>query len=121
MKRFLVADEAESRKLHQELNEINYRQIIDRALPRVRAVTSTQSLDLLRTAIAPRPARIGHRRRAGDFGQGGFRLRFACLEGRSTAVRRYRRGTRRRAHGLAATSEMIFPKSGNNRRPSRTT
>ena len=43
VKRFLIADEAESRKVHQELNEINYRQIIDRALPRVRAVTSTRA------------------------------------------------------------------------------
>ena len=43
VKRFLIADEAESRKLHQELNEINYRQIVDRALPRVRAVTSTRA------------------------------------------------------------------------------
>jgi RNA polymerase sigma factor (sigma-70 family) len=43
IKRFLVADETESRKLHEELNEINYREIIDRALPRVRAVTSTRA------------------------------------------------------------------------------
>ena len=42
VKRFLIADEAESRKLHQELNEINYRQIVDTALPRVRAVTSAR-------------------------------------------------------------------------------
>ncbi len=42
VKRFLIADEAESRKLHEELNEINYRQIVDRALPRVRSVTSTR-------------------------------------------------------------------------------
>ena len=43
VKRFLIADEAESRKLHQELNEINYRQIVDKALPRVRAVTSPRA------------------------------------------------------------------------------
>jgi RNA polymerase sigma factor (sigma-70 family) len=43
VKRFLIADEAESRKLHQELNEINYREIVDRALPRVQAVTSTRA------------------------------------------------------------------------------
>jgi RNA polymerase sigma factor (sigma-70 family) len=43
IKQFLVVDEAESRKLHQELNEINYREIIDRALPRVRAVTSARA------------------------------------------------------------------------------
>ena len=43
VKRFLIADEAESRKLHQELNEINYRAIVDRALPRVRAVTSERA------------------------------------------------------------------------------
>lgn len=41
--RFLVSDEAESRKLHEELNEINYREIIDKALPRVRSVTSKQA------------------------------------------------------------------------------
>jgi RNA polymerase sigma-70 factor, ECF subfamily len=43
VKRFLIADEAESRKLHEELNEINYREIINRALPRVRAVTSAKA------------------------------------------------------------------------------
>jgi RNA polymerase sigma factor (sigma-70 family) len=43
IKRFLVADEAESRKVQEELNEINYREIIDRALPRVRAVTSARA------------------------------------------------------------------------------
>ena len=43
VKRFLVADEAESRKVHQELNEINYREIIDRALPRVKSVTSIRA------------------------------------------------------------------------------
>lgn len=43
VKRFLIADEAESRKFHQELNEINYREIVDKALPRVRAVTSERA------------------------------------------------------------------------------
>ena len=41
VKRFQSADEAESRKLHQELNEINHQQILERALPRVRSVTSS--------------------------------------------------------------------------------
>jgi len=41
--RFQSADEAESRKLHQELNEINHQQILQRALPRVRAVTSSKA------------------------------------------------------------------------------
>jgi RNA polymerase sigma factor (sigma-70 family) len=43
VKRFLIADEAESRKVYRELNEINYREIVDRALPRVRSVTSPQA------------------------------------------------------------------------------
>ncbi len=40
VKRFQSADPAESQKVHQELNEINYQQILERALPRVQAVTS---------------------------------------------------------------------------------
>lgn len=40
VKRFLSADEAESQKVYQELNEINYQQILERALPRVQSVTS---------------------------------------------------------------------------------
>jgi len=41
VERFQREDEAESRKVHQELNEINDRQILERALPRVRSVTSS--------------------------------------------------------------------------------
>ena len=41
VKRFQSGDEAESRKLHQELNEINHQQILERALPHVRSVTSS--------------------------------------------------------------------------------
>ena len=57
VKRFLVADEAESRKLHQELNEINYREIVDRASAPRPGGNIHASLDLLRAAIAPGPAR----------------------------------------------------------------
>jgi RNA polymerase sigma-70 factor (ECF subfamily) len=43
VKRFQSDDEAESRKLHEELNEINHQQILETAMPRVRAVTSAQA------------------------------------------------------------------------------
>jgi hypothetical protein len=41
VERFQQEDEAESRKVHEELNEINEQQILARALPRVRSVTSS--------------------------------------------------------------------------------
>jgi RNA polymerase sigma-70 factor (ECF subfamily) len=41
VERFQREDEAESRKVHEELNQINDRQILERALPRVRSVTSS--------------------------------------------------------------------------------
>jgi RNA polymerase sigma factor (sigma-70 family) len=41
VKRFQRTDEAESRKLQEELNEINHQQILERAVPLVRAVTSS--------------------------------------------------------------------------------
>jgi RNA polymerase sigma factor (sigma-70 family) len=40
-RRFQNADEAESRKVQQELDEINHQQILVRALPRVRSATSS--------------------------------------------------------------------------------
>jgi RNA polymerase sigma factor (sigma-70 family) len=40
VQRFQNEDLAESQKVHQELNEINHQQILERALPRVRSVTS---------------------------------------------------------------------------------
>ena len=40
-RRFQNADEAESRKVQQELNQINHQQILARALPRVRSATSS--------------------------------------------------------------------------------
>jgi RNA polymerase sigma-70 factor (ECF subfamily) len=40
VKRFQAANEAESRKVQEELNEINLHQILKRALPRVQAATS---------------------------------------------------------------------------------
>jgi RNA polymerase sigma-70 factor (ECF subfamily) len=43
VKRFQRDDEAESQKLHQELNEINHQQILERAMPRVRSVTSSRA------------------------------------------------------------------------------
>jgi len=41
VQRFQSADEAESLKVHHELNEINHQQILARALPRVRSETSS--------------------------------------------------------------------------------
>jgi len=43
VKRFQAADEGESQKVQQELNEINRQQFLERALPRVRAVTSPRA------------------------------------------------------------------------------
>ena len=43
VKRFQRDDEAESRKLHEELNEINHQQILEMAMPRVRALMSTRA------------------------------------------------------------------------------
>jgi RNA polymerase sigma factor (sigma-70 family) len=40
VRRFESADESERRKLNEELNEINHQQILEKAMPRVRAVTS---------------------------------------------------------------------------------
>ena len=40
-RRFQNADEAESRKVQQELNQINHQQILARVLPRVRSATSS--------------------------------------------------------------------------------
>jgi RNA polymerase sigma factor (sigma-70 family) len=40
VKRFQQTDLGESQKVHRELNEINYEQILERAVPMVRAVTS---------------------------------------------------------------------------------
>jgi len=41
VQRFQSANEAESLKVHHELNEINHQQVLARALPRVRSVTSS--------------------------------------------------------------------------------
>ena len=109
LKRFLIADEAESRRLHQELNEISYREIVDRVLPRkARAVTSAKSLDVLpEQAHAPRPARISHRRRSWESRtrRFSFTLR-ASWKGPATVRPRGRRGTRGRADRLAAANDM---------------
>jgi RNA polymerase sigma factor (sigma-70 family) len=43
VKRFQRDDEAESRKLHEELNEINQQQILEIAMPRVRALMSSRA------------------------------------------------------------------------------
>jgi RNA polymerase sigma-70 factor (ECF subfamily) len=59
VQRFQREDEAESRKVHEELNEINDRQVLERVLPRVRSVTS-------RTAWACFEARLLHDRPGSD-------------------------------------------------------
>ncbi|MFI5459514.1 MAG: RNA polymerase sigma factor [Isosphaerales bacterium] len=41
VQRFQSANEAESLKVHHELNEINHQQVLARALPRVQSVTSS--------------------------------------------------------------------------------
>jgi RNA polymerase sigma factor (sigma-70 family) len=43
VKRFQKDDESESRKLHEELNEINHQQILEMALPRVRPLMSARA------------------------------------------------------------------------------
>jgi RNA polymerase sigma factor (sigma-70 family) len=78
VKRFLIADEAESRKLHQARSRCNV----------------PESLGLLRTADAPQPAGVRYRRRAANLGQGGFRLCIACPESRPPTVHRDRGRTR---------------------------
>jgi RNA polymerase sigma factor (sigma-70 family) len=43
VKRFQRDDEAESQKLHVELNEFNHQQILELAMPRVRSMTSSRA------------------------------------------------------------------------------
>jgi hypothetical protein len=91
-RRFQNADEAESRKVQQELNQINHQQI-GQGLAAGPVGNLFNSLDLLRAARAPQSTRLGHRRRAGYLGQYRLRLRLSCLESGAKAVRRSRGGT----------------------------
>ena len=56
--RFQRADESERRKLHKELNEINHQQILAKAMPHVRAVTSATAWTCFEERLLPTvPAR----------------------------------------------------------------